>query len=600
MRTILLLLTLTLTAYNIVLADPDTLWTRQFGGADDEWAMSVDRTDDGGYIIAGSTLSFGAGLTDIYFVKTDEFGDLQWSKTYGGSHLDDANKVLNGPNGGYIIAGSTVSFGPGNYSSWVLGTDSQGDTLWTRVYGISMLDKITDADYSVDGAYIFAGWEESIELGMQYRLLKTNSVGDTFWTRTYGGTYDEYAYAVEETEDGGYILAGTGVNTIGNPTVNGYIIKTDANGDTIWTTYVPPWYEDNECYSIRQTADGGYITAGQMGTSLYLVKFTPEGEDEWRKAVGETNLASRAYCVCQTADGGYIAVGSTGAILGLKWVYIVRTNARGDLLWKRKYYASSDEVKLSEILVIGEGNYITAGIAPGRDMLLMKIREPIYCCEMEITPDDDPVIVQPGGSFSYQGTLINPSTETLISDVWVGVIYDGEFFQTRLFEATDSLQSGEFVTRHLTQNVPNYAPEGDYRYMAYGGAYPYPCDSVWFDFTVEGAPLADGNSKWNVEELYAGAGEDISKNWSPTLQLDGSPNPFNASTRIDYRISESGRTKLEIFDIMGRRVEVLVDEHKDAGSHSVIWNAENYPSGIYFCKLTQGPLKVTKKMGLVK
>ncbi|MBD3234604.1 MAG: T9SS type A sorting domain-containing protein, partial [candidate division Zixibacteria bacterium] len=82
--------------------------------------------------------------------------------------------------------------------------------------------------------------------------------------------------------------------------------------------------------------------------------------------------------------------------------------------------------------------------------------------------------------------------------------------------------------------------------------------------------------------------------------LSNYPNVFNANTRIDFNLPEAGHTKLEIYDLMGRKVEVLVDEYKVTGDYSVIWNAENYPSGIYFCKLTQGALKITKKMGLVK
>ena len=260
---------------------PDTLWTRTYGGIDNDGAYCVQQTIDGGYIVAGYTFSFGAGGPDFYLVKTNSQGDTLWTRTYGGSDSYYAYSVQQTVDGGYVVAGSAFSLAIGDWNLYMMKTDSHGDTLWTRTYGGSEWDEAYCVLQTDDEGYVVAGFTESFGVG--YRdlyLVNTNGQGDTLWTHTYGGDDTDRAWCVQQTMDGGYIVTGyTGSFGAGN--MDFYLVKTDNRGDTLWTdTFGGSEAEGASC--IQQTADGGYIVAGwtySFGAGdydFYLVKLGAE------------------------------------------------------------------------------------------------------------------------------------------------------------------------------------------------------------------------------------------------------------------------------------------------------------------------------------
>jgi len=260
---------------------PDTLWTRTYGGSSDDGAYSVQQTTDGGYIVAGYTASFGAGNEDFYLAKTNSQGDTLWTRTYGGSDYDDASSVQQTADGGYVVAGSTYSFGAGSYDFYLVKTNGQGDTLWTRTYGGSDLDVAYSVQQTANGGYIVAGETRSFGArDADLYLVKTDSQGDTVWTRTYGGSSEDWANSVDTTPDGGYIVAGA-TESFGAGSYDFYLVKTNGQGDTLWTRTYGGSYVDG-ARSVQRTADGGYIVAGgteSFGAGLvdfYLVKTGPE------------------------------------------------------------------------------------------------------------------------------------------------------------------------------------------------------------------------------------------------------------------------------------------------------------------------------------
>jgi hypothetical protein len=325
---------------------PDTLWTRTYGGSDVDLAYSVQQTADGGYIVAGYTNSFGASYYDFYLVKTNSSGDTLWTRTYGGDSDEHAYSVRQTTDGGYIVAGETMSSGAGDYDAYLVKTDAQGDTLWTRTYGGSSTDWAYSVQQTADGGYIVAGNTVSFGAGgADFYLVKTNSQGDTLWTRTYGGSSYDAANSVQQTADRGYIVAGV-TRSFGAGDYDFYLVKTNSQGDTLWTrTYGGSDYDF--AYPVQQTADGGYIVAGftwSFGAGLcdlYLVKTNSQGYVQWTSTYGGSDY-DEARSAQQTADGGYIVAGTTISFgAGGGDFYLVKTDSQGDTLWTRTYGGSS-------------------------------------------------------------------------------------------------------------------------------------------------------------------------------------------------------------------------------------------------------------------
>jgi uncharacterized delta-60 repeat protein len=312
-------------------ATGDTLWTRAYGGAGSDEGYSVQQTSDGGYILAGVYDIFGSNH-QVYLVKTNASGDTLWTRDYGGSGrtaFDYGRSVQQTSEGGYIVAGYTYSFG-NSAQFYLIKTNATGDTLWTRTYGGLDIERGYSVQQTSDGGYIVAGETFSFGNFWQVYLIKTNATGDTLWTRNYGGASDDWGRSVQQTTDGGYIVAGY-TNSYGN-WYQVYLIKTNASGDTLWTrTYGGT--EAEEGFSVRQTTEGGYIVAGYTpsfgnGIQVYLIKTNAGGDTLWTRTYGGAG-DDRGYSVRQTSDGGYIVAGETNSFGNGGQVYLIKTNANG-------------------------------------------------------------------------------------------------------------------------------------------------------------------------------------------------------------------------------------------------------------------------------
>jgi hypothetical protein len=261
----------------------DSLWTRTFGGALNEAGYSVQQTSpDNGYIITGYTASYGAGSWDVYLIKTDSSGDTLWTQAFGGTESDVGYNVQQTSDGGYIITGRTSSFGAGSFDVYLLKTDSNGSILWTKTFGGTELDMGYSVQQTSDGGYIVTGGTSSYGAGWaDVYLIKTDSSGDTLWTQTYGGIWGENGSSIQQTTDGGFIVAGTTMS-FGSPgDDNFYLIRTDSSGDTLWTQTFGGTNTDQGT-SVQQTSDGGFIVTGTTrsygagGFDVYLIKLEPE------------------------------------------------------------------------------------------------------------------------------------------------------------------------------------------------------------------------------------------------------------------------------------------------------------------------------------
>lgn len=344
---------------------PDTLWTKTFGGLQWDYGQEVEQTFDGGYIIVGYTSSFGSGFQDVYLVKVDIDGNLIWYKTYGGTDFDYGNSIKQTADSGYIIAGSTASFDSIWSDVYLIKTDVNGDTLWTRTYGE---DFYSESCYSVwqtfDGGYVFITNKRDSLDGRDIWLIKTDVNGDTLWTKTYGRAAFDDGYSVRQTTDGGYIIAGRS-NLTTSSFYDVYLVRTDYAGDTLWTkTY--GGLADDGSYSVDETSDSCFIVTGYTVSygagyaDVWLIKVDINGDSLWTKTIGNTD-GEGGYSVQETSDGGYIITGWTKSYgSGLSDVYIIKTDADGDTIWTKTYGGWSDD-RGHSIQETSDGGYIIAG-----------------------------------------------------------------------------------------------------------------------------------------------------------------------------------------------------------------------------------------------
>jgi hypothetical protein len=214
-------------AHSLVIA---TSWVRTFGGTDADEGRAVQQTQDGGYIVTGYTASYGAGRMDVWLVKTDANGDTVWTRTFGGPRDDCGNSVQQTQDGGYIIAGCTGFLGGNTGDVWFIKADAYGDTVWTRSYGGSGPDEGYSVQQTQDGGYVIAGYTWSGSADYDIWLIKTDAAGNKTWERAFGGASDDEAFSVQQTKDGGYIIAGT-IGSHGAGYYDVWLIKTDAEGN---------------------------------------------------------------------------------------------------------------------------------------------------------------------------------------------------------------------------------------------------------------------------------------------------------------------------------------------------------------------------------
>lgn len=321
-------------------------WEQNYGGSGSDIAWNIQQTNDGGYIVVGHSDSSDGdvggnnGLDDFWILKLSSNGNIEWEQNYGGSDNDRAYSVQQTTDGGYIVAGSSfssdgdVSDNYGNEDFWVLKLDALGNITWEKNYGGSSIDTALSVQQTTDGGFIVAGTSFSNNGDISntspiksFWVVKLDALGNIDWEKDYGGSNGERPHEIQQTSDGGYIIGGWTQSNDGDvsnfPGGNQsfWVLKIDSVGTLEWEKALGGTLNDHG-RSIQQTNDGGYIVAGRTlsndgqvsnnpgGISFWVVKLDNDGSIKWEKCLGGTN-SDLPWSIQQTTDSGYIVAGQS-------------------------------------------------------------------------------------------------------------------------------------------------------------------------------------------------------------------------------------------------------------------------------------------------
>jgi len=409
MKTTFLLLLILFTTKAFAQA-PAVQWQKSLGGSGNDQASSVQQTSDGGYIVAGwsnsndSEVAGNHGANDYWVVKLNNLGTIEWQKSLGGSLSDYAYAIQQTADSGYIVSGwsssndGEVSGNHGNADYWVLKLDDTGAIQWQKSLGGSNVDIARAIRQTSDGGYIVAGGSQSDDgevsgsHGMDdYWVVKLNDTGGIQWQKSLGGSLGDGAETIQQTSDGGYIVAGESQSDDGEVSGNhgnfdAWIVKLNDTGAIQWQKSLGGSQFEN-AYSILQTSDSGYIFAsasesndgdvtGHHGDSTapdyWIVKLNDTGAILWQKSLGGSGY-DNPTSIRQTSDGGYVIAGSSNSTdgdvsgnHGNADYWIVKLDDTGAIQWQKSFGGSNQDVAAS-IEQTSDSGYIVAGYSNSND-----------------------------------------------------------------------------------------------------------------------------------------------------------------------------------------------------------------------------------------
>lgn len=388
--------------FNSTFSQPAIQWQKCLGGTNHDYGTCQDVTSDGGCIVAGYALSNNGDITgnhggqDIWVAKLDSTGNIQWQKCLGGSGVDRPYSIRHTSDGGYIVAGYTVSFDGDitfNHGTdyWVVKLTSTGAIQWQKCLGGSAEDIAYSVVQISGGGYMVAGFTSSNDGDVtgnhgnqDYWIVKLDASGAVVWQKCFGGAYSDVAYSIQETTDGGFIIGGSSFSNNGNVSGNhGYadywLVRIDGSGNILWQKSLGGTLTD-VAYSVQQTFDGGYVAAGRTLSSdgdvhcnnptsnFWIVKIDDDASIQWDVCIGGFYDDS-ARSICQTPDGGFVVTGASysndGHAIGHHGTtaysdYLAaKINSAGTVVWSKCLGGANDDIAYAIQPSMDGGYFIT-------------------------------------------------------------------------------------------------------------------------------------------------------------------------------------------------------------------------------------------------
>lgn len=390
-----------------VVAQPGIEWQKSLGGSFSDEASEIIQTTDGGFILVGFSKSDDGNVTnnqgdsDYWVVKLNSSGAIDWQKSYGGSAEDVAYSIKQTTDGGYIIVGNSksndgdVTGNHGESDYWVIKLSSTGDLTWQKSFGGAADDIAQSVQQTAEGGYVIAGHSKSNDGDVSgnhgesdYWIVKLTSTGDLTWQKSYGGTSFDLTEAIQQTTDGGYIVAGFTRSVDGDVSNNNgnydyWVLKIDSSGTITWEKSFGGTSFDYGT-AVKQTSDGGFIVAGLTlsvdgdvtgnhgNADYWVLKLDSAGLLTWQKTLGGSEL-DYAYSIDQTNDGGYVVTGysysnnyDVSGNHGLLDYWMVRLYDTGSIEWQKCLGGSDDDLAFG-VQETTDGGYIVAGYSNSND-----------------------------------------------------------------------------------------------------------------------------------------------------------------------------------------------------------------------------------------
>jgi len=335
-----------------------------FGAMDSDEAFGLEVTPDGGYIMSGASWIDDNAWYDMVVIKTDAEGNKLWGKSYGvgSGNMEIAYDICAVDEGGYIMVGGTDGYGDPN-DLWAIRIDEDGEQLWEGTYGDDNQEYGFDVMQTADGGFIFTGSSNSSGAGADdVYIVKTDADGNELWSKLYGTESADCGYSIDQTTDGGYIVAGTN-----NGYQDLYLLRLDENGDLIWEKTYGEGPTD-EAQAVKQTADGGFIVAGSTRSygagdyDVWLIKTDANGDMVWNNTYGGTGK-DRGWDVSINDDGTYFITGMTESYNQAEddeGVYVIKTDNEGNTLWEQSYGTEQNDGGHAGFQT-ADGGYIASG-----------------------------------------------------------------------------------------------------------------------------------------------------------------------------------------------------------------------------------------------
>jgi len=368
----------------------EVTWAVTIGGSGADGARAICGTGNGGYLLAGYTFSEGSGDADMWVVRTDSEGAVEWTRAIGGTGTEYAYGCV-ATDDGFIITGYTTSFGAGSKDVYLVKLDFNGKEQWSKTYGGTSWDVGQSVCVTGDGGLLICGFTHSSGAGEEdIYVVSTDRDGQEIWSRTYGGARFELGHSIYECADGS-IMVGATTGTFGpEGNSNAYLLKLDKDGSEIWSgafgTQGQLGHGFDWCRAMCLTRDGGAVQVGYTDAedimNVYALKADAQGKEVWSKTFGATKFYDFAQAVRPTADGGFI-VGGTAKLNGdvtcpyNNQVYLVRLDGNGERLWEKVIGGPRSDWG-SALLETGDGDFMVVGHtfsggAGQSDVLMMKV-----------------------------------------------------------------------------------------------------------------------------------------------------------------------------------------------------------------------------------